>query len=230
MIGIYKITNPKGKIYIGQSINIESRKRTYQYSKSYITSIGPKIYNSISKYGWEAHNHDIIEDCTLEQLNERETYWKQYYVNQEGWKNMLFCGLHDNGGGPKSKETKDKISKGKLGTKGYPKGIKRPKGFGEKIKSIERNKKIGEGNKGKLKPGSGHNMPLSDKHKSNISKSSRGISRNQKPVIKFDKQMNYIQEYLSISEARKITGIVSIGDCVRGKQKTAGKFIWKFKF
>jgi len=29
MVGIYKITNPNGKIYIGQSINIESRKRVY---------------------------------------------------------------------------------------------------------------------------------------------------------------------------------------------------------
>ena len=30
MIGIYKITNPKGKIYIGQSINIENRFKVYK--------------------------------------------------------------------------------------------------------------------------------------------------------------------------------------------------------
>ena len=32
MIGIYKITNPSGKIYIGQSINIENRKKIYSKS------------------------------------------------------------------------------------------------------------------------------------------------------------------------------------------------------
>jgi len=145
MIGIYKITNPKGKIYIGQSINIENRKRIYSFFKSYKNSIGPKIYNSLSKYGWENHIHEIIEECSLEQLNEKETYWKQYYLNNfnKNWKNVLFCNLHDNGTGPLSDETKQKISIGNKGTKGYPKGVKRPSDFSKKIKSEYRNKKIG---------------------------------------------------------------------------------------
>ena len=30
--GIYKITNPKGKVYIGQSIDIYKRFKSYKYS------------------------------------------------------------------------------------------------------------------------------------------------------------------------------------------------------
>lgn len=66
MIGIYKITNPNGKIYIGQSINIESRKRIYRFSSSYKNSIGPKLYNSLNKHKWENHLHEVIEECTTD--------------------------------------------------------------------------------------------------------------------------------------------------------------------
>jgi len=116
IIGIYKITNPKGKIYIGQSVNIEYRKNQYKNLKTYQQ---PKIYNSIKKYGWENHIHDIIEECSIEYLDKKETYWKQYYLDKfnRDWDMVLFCNLHDNGGGPLSEETKQKISKANMGRK-----------------------------------------------------------------------------------------------------------------
>ena len=77
MIGIYKIINPKGKIYIGQSVDIEDRKKQYKYLSKY--SLGRKIKNSIKKYGWENHTHEIIEECSVEQLDEREIFWGTYY-------------------------------------------------------------------------------------------------------------------------------------------------------
>jgi group I intron endonuclease len=228
MIGIYRIVSPVGKIYIGQSINIENRKKTYKYSNSYTNSIGPKIYNSINKHGWNKHQHEIIEECSLEQLNERETYWKQYYIDLYGWNNMLFCELYDTGGGSKSEETKANISKGKLGTKGYPKGIKRPKEFGESIKSSDRNRKIGESHKGKLKPGSGNNKPLSNDHKNNISTSSKGISRNKKQINQYDLDGNYIKTWDSRTEAKKWLGKGDIAGCLSEKQSQAGGYIWKY--
>ena len=33
MVGIYKITNPSGKIYIGQSVNIDNRISSYKNLK-----------------------------------------------------------------------------------------------------------------------------------------------------------------------------------------------------
>jgi group I intron endonuclease len=69
MVGIYKITNPKGKVYIGQSIDIERRFKEY---KKLQCNQSIKIFNSLKKYGWEAHIFEILEECLLEQLNEKE--------------------------------------------------------------------------------------------------------------------------------------------------------------
>jgi hypothetical protein len=79
----------------------------------------PRIHNSIQKYGWENHIFEIIEECSLEQLNEKEIYWKKYYLEQleNNWSNVLFCELYDSGGGPLSEETRKKMSYSKLGTK-----------------------------------------------------------------------------------------------------------------
>jgi group I intron endonuclease len=114
MIGIYKITSLTNKVYIGQSVNIFKRKNSYK--KCNKNTIGYKIYNSINKHGWENHKHEIIEECTIEQLNEKETYYKQIELDkvQGDWSKVLFCELHDKGGGVKSKETKYKQSQGLL--------------------------------------------------------------------------------------------------------------------
>ena len=115
IMGIYKIISPSGKIYIGQSINIHQRWKFYSF---YNCKNQIKFYNSLKKHGYETHKKYIIEECSMEQLNIRETYWKQYYLNQLNgdWKQVLFCGLYD-GGGPISQETKEKISKSLLGKK-----------------------------------------------------------------------------------------------------------------
>jgi group I intron endonuclease len=73
MIGIYKITNPKNKIYIGKSKNIETRFKSYGKLQHCYQQI--KLYNSLKKYGPENHKFEIIEECFMEQLNEREIYW-----------------------------------------------------------------------------------------------------------------------------------------------------------
>lgn len=71
MVGIYKITNPKGKIYIGQSIDIERRFKEYKgvYCKNQ-----RKLYYSLKKYGWENHKFEVIEECNEKNLIQRENY------------------------------------------------------------------------------------------------------------------------------------------------------------
>jgi len=88
MIGIYKITNPKGKIYIGQSANIEQRF-TY-YSKLYCKG-QRKLYYSLQKYGPEKHSFIILTECEISDLNKLERYYQELYdcVGKNGLNLML---------------------------------------------------------------------------------------------------------------------------------------------
>lgn len=70
--GIYKITSPKGRIYIGQSVNIFYR--FYSYKKLNCKE-QYRLYNSLKKHGVENHKFEIIEECSKENLDEREIYY-----------------------------------------------------------------------------------------------------------------------------------------------------------
>lgn len=72
MIGIYKITSPSNKIYIGQSKNIEKRIKSYKYS---LAKGQPRLHNSIKKYGYKNHTFEIIHICEIHEL----FYFERYY-------------------------------------------------------------------------------------------------------------------------------------------------------
>jgi group I intron endonuclease len=111
-IGIYKITSPTNKVYIGQSTDIERRWKKY---RDWINHNQPKIFRSIKKYGIENHIFEIIEKCNVDELDKRELYWKQHYLDILGWNNVLFCQLKDGKGGFRSEETKRKMSESNKG-------------------------------------------------------------------------------------------------------------------
>jgi group I intron endonuclease len=113
MIGIYKITNPKGKVYIGQSIDILNR---WQYYERYGCKGQPKLHSSFTKYGLSNHTFEIIEECLEAELNLRERYWQeQYNVLQEGLNLRLT--LTEDRSGRLSEELKSRISKKLTGRK-----------------------------------------------------------------------------------------------------------------
>jgi hypothetical protein len=111
IIGIYKIISPSGKIYIGQSQNILSNRLNHYINGNCSTQT--KLYNSLKKYGFENHIFEIIEECSLEQLNEREIYWGLFY-NVLNPKTGLNLKLGEKRG-MYSEESKNKMSKSSLG-------------------------------------------------------------------------------------------------------------------
>jgi group I intron endonuclease len=111
MIGIYKITNPTGKIYIGKSIDIE--KRHYQYEKGHMKQ-QTALYNSVKKYGWNNHKVEILKECEEDKLNELESYYISYYNSVEKGLNLTYGG----DGGRKSDITKQRISTSMMGKRG----------------------------------------------------------------------------------------------------------------
>jgi len=189
-IGIYKITSPSGKIYIGQSVHIQNRFSKYRKLNCKTQT---KLYRSFLKYGVENHTFEIIHLCKEEKLN----HFEIHFINLYNTFNTKF-GLNLKDGGSKGKpssETKIKMSKSHEGEKNHffnkkhtPKAIKRmsnsKKGknnpnYGKKI-SEETRKILSEKRKGKNNPfyGKKHSDEVINKLKKN------------KPSLKTRKKMS----------------------------------------
>lgn len=76
LIGIYKITSPSNRVYIGQSVDIKSRWKSY---KALNCKGQPKLYRSFKKYGVGKHKFEIIHYCDIKELNEMERYYQEFY-------------------------------------------------------------------------------------------------------------------------------------------------------
>lgn len=190
-IGIYKITSPSGKIYIGQSTNIENR---WEKGHKYCSGSGKKLQNSIKKYGWDNHKQEIIEECSIEILLERESYWIEYYNSyKKGLNSSLKGGIQ----GYKDELWKKAHSDGLKGRKGFWEGKKRPK-HSDFLKT----------------QGSGLSYERTQEHKVNISKTSKKTWENKKEeIIKKIKQNKIGKKTKSIicNETQKIYS--SIKEC-----------------
>jgi len=132
MIGIYKITNPKGRVYIGQSIDIATRFSSYKgkHCKKQI-----RLYNSLVKYGHESHDFEIILECEVEELNALERGFQELYdvLSKKGM-NCTYQGFGDRTG-ERSQETKDKIS---IKNKGAKNGM-----YGRRLSKEQKEARIG---------------------------------------------------------------------------------------
>lgn len=97
MIGIYKITNKaNGKVYIGQSTNIQKRWAAHKSDAFNPKSDGYDypLYRAMRKYGVHNFLFEVLEECLSEQLDEKEiAFIKQYNAHGEGGYNQ------DDGGG-----------------------------------------------------------------------------------------------------------------------------------
>jgi group I intron endonuclease len=201
MIGIYKITSPSNKIYIGKSINLDRRKKEYTYDSKHNTQ--HKLNNSIKKYGWENHLFEIIEICDECNLNSKEIYWISFYNSVEEGLNLMYGGQ----GGRHSQEVKNKKSKSMTGKKA----------------SLETKQKMSQSKKG-------HSM-YNDEWKEKMKQKTWVSGTSSKPILQFDLDGNFIKEYVSCAEAKKAlnTTSVSINNVLTGISKTAHGYKWKYK-
>ena len=95
-----KINN---KVYIGQTIQ-SCQSRWKHNGNGYKTQ--NKFYSAIQKYGWDNFEHIILEEnLTLEELNERESYWIHFYNSIENGYNVREGGNNQ----PLTNEHKEKI-------------------------------------------------------------------------------------------------------------------------
>ena len=99
--GIYRITSPSGRVYIGKGTNLKKRESDYAYLDCERQRV---LFNSIIKYGWDKHTFDIIHelptDISNEILNTYEIlYIKQYMSNLNKNRDVNGMNLTDGGEG-----------------------------------------------------------------------------------------------------------------------------------
>lgn len=106
MTGIYKITSPTGKVYIGQSYNIRQRWKCY-HSKHHTCMA---IERSISKYGKAAHKFEVIHELPPDVEQEVMDRYEVLYIQLHRDANFVLLNIRGGGSNGKlSESTKNKI-------------------------------------------------------------------------------------------------------------------------
>lgn len=217
LIGVYKITSPTNRVYIGQSVDILHRFKTYKrmYSKNQHQT---KLHRSFLKYGVINHSFEILEICQLDELNIKERYYQDLYNVLNGGLNCNLTKTHDKSG-KVSEETRAKMSIASKGNQHW-KGKTHTEETKEKIRlskiglkfSDEVNKK--KGRKGRV-------------HTGKVYSSKDHVS--SKIVHQYTLNGDFVKEWYSLGDIKKELGfnVYNISSCCNGKLKTSNKFIWK---
>lgn len=217
--GIYKIQNiENNKIYIGQSVDIAQRWREHR-SDALINRDNSILHKAIKKYGEFNFSYEIIEECSKEQLDEREIYWIQYYNS------MAPNGYNQTSGGYSGQ--------GEL----FRKPVLQYDLKGNFIQEFEsaseaaRQLNVFKSNltaacRGESTQCGGFQWKYKDSDK----KISIISDKSGKIVYQYDKQMNLIAIFTSAVDAEKNTGVKAgnIRQCCNGRNKTAGGFVWRY--
>lgn len=143
--GIYKITSPTGRVYVGQSLDIEKRWAGYRVYSGCCKQ--RRLHQSLKKYGADQHLYVILEVCLIDHLNERERYWQEKLsVTSKAGLNCRFVSATEKTGSP-SEESRERMrlaqggknnpNYGKRGPDNPLYGRKRPKIVRAKIKAYQ---------------------------------------------------------------------------------------------
>lgn len=120
IIGIYQITcMVNGKRYIGQSIDIKRRFASHKRKPP------RQMAEDFNRYGVDAFKFEILEECSVEELDKKETYYietfaPEYNIRKEGYtlpESAREKLRQDRLGKEFTPEHCKNISKGKLGKK-----------------------------------------------------------------------------------------------------------------
>ena len=237
MVGIYKITSPSNKVYIGQSIDIEKRWGSY---KRLSCKSQPRLYNSLLKYGVDQHKFEVLIDFDREISEDYLTHCEQFFMDYYREEGFELMNLRDAGSkGKPSDETRKKMSEAQLGEKNCNYGKKysddRKKEMSERTKgeknwnygnkaSDETREKQSESQKKLYK--SGYIQPMLGKKLKE-----EQIEKMSVCILQFDLYDNFIAEHKSIHEAGRNTNTIfqNISKCCKGERKTAGGYKWSYK-
>ena len=230
MIGIYKITSPTSRIYIGQSVDLDRRRGDYEGLKNIAKQ--SRLYRSLVKYGFTNHIMETIEECSLEDLNLRERHWQDYY-NVLGLMG-LNCRLQKAGdkSGKDSEETiKRRVDKNIKAILQYDlegNFIREWSSIVEVIRTLNISN-ITTCLKGKQNQAGGFVWRYKTSIEIPLKIEVNLKSKLERIIIQYTKDKKFIKEWDSIKQASDELGIGDLNSCLRGNTKTAGGYIFKYK-
>ena len=251
--GIYAIINKStGKMYIGQSINIERRFKHHINHLNKGNHPNNYLQNVWNKYGEDDFNFNILLKCSENELDDEERKLINLYGTYKGGYNFTWGGDFNpmkhpeiakkvgesKKGRPLSDETKKKISEA---NKGKHHSDETKKKISEKLKgrvfSNETRKKMSDANKGKNNPNYGKHLSKETKRK--ISDSKKGKNNPNYGKHHSDDHKKKLSEKLKgrifsnehkkrLSEVQNTSGYyrVSKNKCESCKQG----FTWRYEY
>ena len=189
----------------------QNPKKRWKSGKGYKNNL--RMWNDIQNSDWNKDwEHNILgkfED-KQEALNIEEMFIWLFDSINEGYNISSYGSGHYE----RTEESRKKMSEAKIGIT-----------FSE-----EHKKKISEALSGEKAYWYGKHH--SEEAKRKISEANKGkVYAPIKAVLQFSKDGKLIEEYPSLVEASRQTGCNQghICDCCKGKRKSAGGFIWKYK-
>lgn len=135
IVYIYKWTNfHNAKAYIGSTVHLGKRMNHHKSVCKWIVS---PFYSAIKRYGWNSFIFQILEECSKDDRNERESYWINHFqtLNRDFGYNLLMADYTE-----ASDEHKEKHKKSCLRGENHPFfGTHRSKEVCNKIAEKHRN-------------------------------------------------------------------------------------------
>lgn len=118
--GIYKITSPSGKVYIGQSWEINERFGNYRRGESRRQTI---LFRSFTKYGVDAHAFEVIYPLPFDAEQSEMDFWEQFHLDWFRAQGVLLLNCREGGSrGKLSEESKRRVSESLKGRVPWNKG------------------------------------------------------------------------------------------------------------
>lgn len=202
---VYKHTSPSGKVYIG--ISCDPIKR-WNEGRGYIKNY--HFWRAIQKYGWDNITHEILyEELTSDEAKKLEIELIETYKSTD---RQYGYNLRDGGDGGFSEESRQKMSKSRMGNQNS-KGNHLSEDSKNKISQSlkEYFKTHTHPNLGRAFPQySGKNHP------------------NSKPVCLIDSDGNILKVYDCVSDAVRDTGCKNISSYCSGKSCPRNGDIWRY--
>jgi group I intron endonuclease len=212
---IYKISSPSGRVYVGKAKNLRTRVNSHKCASK--KGLNILLHNSIRKYGWDAHNLEILEQIDNALLNEREVALikeqNSYFLDNPLGMNMTRGGDGNKGSWMHKIELRKWFSEKYTG-EGNP--------FYGKHHTEEFKKK-------KAKQSSEYNK------KHNIRVPEWGVEKSRlkkiKPIVMYDATGSFVREFESCTAAAKFIGgkPIDVVYSASGKRSHSRGYVFRYK-